>query len=260
MPVPVMTQQIDELRDRMRLLQQDRRANVDLLESNKVGNNDEVRNLRDENKELRIRLSQFARAGEGGGGEGGGESSDLAAARGEVLRMRQEYDSLKSLATKHENSLGKLKDEVKTCTLESRRPSQEDNPLTRQIRILENKLDKAMIKYNEAQSIKTTYTQIVKRLKTERVGFDNQLSALERTLQSKQRDYEELLFLSGDAGHAREVGAQELQKVKGAYEEERGRREGELRERHQLVQVRNEKGERRKILEVDDNIGEGFPA
>jgi hypothetical protein len=32
-------------------------------------------------------------------------------------------------------------------------------------RILENRLDKAMIKYNEAQSIKKTYEQIVKRLK-----------------------------------------------------------------------------------------------
>ena len=50
--------------------------------------------------------------------------------------------------------------------------------------------------------------QIVKRLKEERVGFDNQLQALERTLQAKQRDYEELLFLSGDANHAREVSQQ----------------------------------------------------
>lgn len=31
--------------------------------------------------------------------------------------------------------------------------------------MLENRLDKAMIKYNEAQSIRKTYEQIVKRLK-----------------------------------------------------------------------------------------------
>ena len=41
----------------------------------------------------------------------------------------------------------------------------------RQIRTLENRLDKAMIKYNEAQSIRKTYDQIVKRLKEERVNF-----------------------------------------------------------------------------------------
>lgn len=37
------------------------------------------------------------------------------------------------------------------------------------------------------------------------MGFDNQLGAVERTLQAKIKDYEELLLLSGDANHAREV-------------------------------------------------------
>jgi len=34
-------------------------------------------------------------------------------------------------------------------------------------------------------------------LQEERIGFDNQLGALERTLQAKQQDYQELLLLSG---------------------------------------------------------------
>lgn len=44
----------------------------------------------------------------------------------------------------------------------------------------------------------------------ERVGFDNQLGAVERTLQAKIKDYEELLLLSGDANHAREVPCESL--------------------------------------------------
>ena len=32
-----------------------------------------------------------------------------------------------------------------------------------------------MIKFNEAQSIRKTYEQILRRLKEERIGFDNQL-------------------------------------------------------------------------------------
>ncbi|GMI36937.1 hypothetical protein TrRE_jg5505 [Triparma retinervis] len=264
----VMEQQIEDLRERMRLLQQDRRANVDLLESNKSGNQEEVRYMREENKDLRVRLSQLQRAGD----ESQGENQELVHAQKEVLRMRAEYDSLKSLSNKHKNQLDKLKDEVKTCKLESRRPNQEDNPMTRQIRMLENRLDKAMIKYNEAQSIKTTYEQIVKRLKEERVGFDNQLQALERTLQAKQRDYEELLFLSGDANHAKEVSQQELQRVKSAYDEETLRRETELRERHQVVQLRKtmydramkRESKRQEIIEksiMEDGVdGEGETA
>ena len=66
-------------------------------------------------------------------------------------------------------------DIVRELELDSQRPHMEDNEYTRNIRSLENKLDKAMIKYNEAQSIRKTYEQIVRRLKEERVGFDNQV-------------------------------------------------------------------------------------
>lgn len=45
------------------------------------------------------------------------------------------------------------------------------------IRILENRLEKALIKFNEAQSIKRTYEQIVRRLREERITFDNQVSS-----------------------------------------------------------------------------------
>eukprot|EP00581_Thalassiosira_minuscula_P030604 CAMPEP_0183778638 /NCGR_PEP_ID=MMETSP0739-20130205/51922_1 /TAXON_ID=385413 /ORGANISM="Thalassiosira miniscula, Strain CCMP1093" /LENGTH=67 /DNA_ID=CAMNT_0026021069 /DNA_START=88 /DNA_END=287 /DNA_ORIENTATION=- len=51
--------QVDDLRDRMRLLQQDRRANIDLLEANKVANGNEVRSLKEDNKKLRARLSNL---------------------------------------------------------------------------------------------------------------------------------------------------------------------------------------------------------
>lgn len=82
----------------------------------------------------------------------------------------------------------------------------------RTIRILENRLDKVMIKYNEAQSIRKTYEQIVKRLKEERVGYDNQLAAIERSLKGKERDFEELLLLQHDATHAKELAQAELRK------------------------------------------------
>ena len=90
------------------------------------------------------------------------------------------------------------------------------------------------------QSIKRTYEQIVKRLREERIGFDHQLTALERTFAAKQRDYEELLLLSGDANHAREVAQSELSHVRNGYEEERRRRDLERRERHQMVQLRKQ--------------------
>jgi len=112
------------------------------------------------------------------------------------------------------------------------------------------RLDKAMIKYNEAQSIRKTYEHIVKRLKDERVSFDNQIGALDRTLQSKQREYEELLLLSGDASHTRDVSNQTLQKERNEFEVSRMKREAELRERQQLVKVRKQMIERQNRREA----------
>lgn len=167
----------------------------------------------------------------------------------EIDRMRRQYDELKLRSTRSRKGLERLRDTVRDLELDSKRPHMEDNEYTRTIRSLENKLDKAMIKYNEAQSIRKTYEQIVKRLQEERVGFDNQLAAIERTLQAKSRDHEELLLLAGDANHAREVSLSELDRVRAGYEEERKRRERELRERHQVVQLRRQMLERIKQRE-----------
>ena len=71
----------------------------------------------------------------------------------------------------------------------------------------------ALIKYNEAQSIRKTYEQIVKRLREERIGFDNQLGSLERTLKAKEHDLTELILMSHDANHAKEIAKAELVKV-----------------------------------------------
>ncbi|CAM9158881.1 unnamed protein product, partial [Discosporangium mesarthrocarpum] len=182
------------------------------------------------------------------------KAAELDHAQREAHHLRKVYNDLKSKSTKCRKDLQQLKDEVKDLELEARQPNREDSPLTRKIRMLENRLDKAMIKYNEAQSIRKTYEQIVKRLKEERVSFDNQLGALERSLQTKSKDHDELLLLSGDANHAREVAQQELDRVRSGYEEERRRRETELRERHQVLQMRKqmkERTERRAKMKED---------
>merc|ERR1719265_3097242 len=97
-----------------------------------------------------------------------------------------------------------------------------------------------MIKYNEAQSIRKTYEEIVRRLKEERVGFDNQLAAIEKTLKANEHDYEELLLLSHDAYHAKEMAQAELHRFEQGVMEERNQRDKEVQEKKALVQQRVE--------------------
>lgn len=239
-----LNKHVEDLKERMRLLQADRKANIEVLESNKSANKEDIKKLREENKELRKQLAQLQRTT-----STEEDHQEQKHIQREVEKLRKNHDELKLKSNRYRNNLEELRDSVKALEMDSQRPHMEDNEHTRTIRGLENKLDKAMIKYNEAQSIRKTYEQIVRRLKEERVGFDNQLAAIERTLGAKQRDYEELLLLSGDANHARETALSELDRVRAGYEEERIRREKDLRERHQVVQIRRQMLERMKQRE-----------
>ncbi|KAG7390678.1 hypothetical protein PHYPSEUDO_007140 [Phytophthora pseudosyringae] len=252
-----MEEQVEDLRDKMRLMQVDRKSNIDLLESSKQTNKDYIRQLKNENRDLRKALADLKRTTSSAGGAGGAsqilgtstalggggmadEADEIASAMQQLNKARKQHDDLRHRVQSQTTLLEELKDEVKDLELESKKPSLEDTPETRKIRMLENRLDKAMIKFNEAQSIRKTYEQIVKRLKDERIGFDNQLAAIERALAAKQHDYDELVLLSADAAHARETVLLELEKARSQHEDEKRHRDKELREKQQYVKIRLE--------------------
>jgi coiled-coil domain-containing protein 151 len=115
--------------------------------------------------------------------------------------MRKYHDDLKTKSTRLCSELDGLIDQVKDLELESHRPHIEDNQYISRIRTLENKLDKATIKITRLKASARRVTrlnakQIVKRLKETRIRFDNQLQAIERTLGTKQINYEELMLIN----------------------------------------------------------------
>jgi len=78
--------------------------------------------------------------------------------------------------------------------------------------MLENRLDKVMIKLNETLGIKKTYAVIHKKLKEERVNFDSTLEDIENSLKGKEHNLEQLLAMNSDAVQAREQAEIELRK------------------------------------------------
>lgn len=248
-----MEEQVEDLRDKMRLLQVDRKSNIHLLESNKQSNKEYICQLKNENRDLRKALADMKRTSSAGGAVNSqnlgvsvavsasgllNEAEEIVSATQQVNKARKQHDDLRHRVLSQTTLLEELKDEVKDLELESRKSTSEDTPETRKIRMLENRLDKAMIKFNEAQSIRKTYEQIVKRLKDERIGFDNQLAAIERALAAKHHDYDELVLLSTDAAHSRDAVLLELEKARSQHEDEKRHREKELREKQQYVKIR----------------------
>ena len=98
---------MEELRERMRLLQGDRRANVELLETQKKMNFDETNLLRDENKKLRTHVAELKRQERDVGAD-----AQIAVMKKELVTMRKAYDDAKGKTTSASAKLEILKDEV----------------------------------------------------------------------------------------------------------------------------------------------------
>lgn len=107
-----------------------------------------------------------------------------------------------------------------------------------------------MIKFNEAQSLRKTYEQVIKLLQEERIRFDNQLHAFEKTLKMKKQDAMELEVMSRDANHAKDVAKAELGKFEAQVNEERKMREKEIQELKDLI-----KQKRQSNIDADKKVG-----
>lgn len=227
-------EQLDDLQRRFQLLEGERKATYETAKLNIQQNKEIIKQMKDENKQLRGDIAVLRNQ------KPQSTEQNHESTMSEVQKMQREYDQLKHENEKKNLHLKELEGKLNELNMDAKLPKTEDSPSMRHIRVLENRLDKAMIKYNEAQSIRRTYEVIVKRLKEDRIGFDNHLAAIERTLKSKERDYEELLLLSHDAYHAKEMAQAELHRFEQGVMEERNQRDKEVQEKKVLVQSRVE--------------------
>ncbi|KAF0976890.1 hypothetical protein FDP41_004185 [Naegleria fowleri] len=231
---------IMEMQDKLNLLDGDRERKATLETKQKAlqKNNDTLEMVKKENKELKESLKKLQKEVGGSNGEKTFQQKEFDRLETILHLKRQEFDELQAIAQNLQKTIRKKEDILNDFNKEKAPILTDDSPLTRQIRILENRLDKAMIKFNEAQSIKKTYEQILERLKEERIGFDNQLQAIERTLRSKDKDYVELLNMSRDANYLRELAKNELGQAKTEFEESVKELRKELDEKKKYVEAR----------------------
>lgn len=232
-----LEEQLNDLQRRFQLLEGERKATN---ESEKVAinqNRDAVAQLKAENKVLRKKIADTRNM------KPVSMEKQLQDAVSEVQASQRKLDLLKAENSKRHAALEELDRKFQDILLSST-STDESSPHARQIRVLENRLDKAMIKYNEAQSISKTYDAIVKKLMKERIGFDKQLESVSQILKVKEHDHEEMVALSRDAFQAKEAAQAELHSFEKAVTEERSQREKEIQEKKVLVQHRVEANQR----------------
>ena len=94
--------------------------------------------------------------------------------------------------------------------------------IDKQIRILENRLDKALVKFNEALATNKNLRTEIDGLRRERVVFDNIYKRLEKELVEKKKDMANIIESSNLAYEARDNAQMEMAAI-----EQRSREEGD---------------------------------
>ena len=179
-------------------------AYQDNMTRDNIENQEEIKNLKKEYEKIKHEVIELRRRtlyNAGSRVKSASSQSDNENSELNMLRMKLDY--IRNEKNKSREEWKRLDFSLKELKAESKHLNDGNNPYMKKIKLLENKLDKAMIKYNEAMSIRRTYEQILTRLKEERAGYDNQIMSIQKSLKAKEHDCDEFKALLQDASQAR---------------------------------------------------------
>lgn len=129
--------------------------------------------------------------------------------------------------------------------------------VNKQVKILENRLDKALVRFNEALSENKRLRQEIDNLRRERVVFDNIYRKLERELHEKKRQMANTIEMSNQAYEARDQAQIEVAAIEQTNAKEQSDFEAQM---SQLEESIKEEKERRAALlegEEDESLTRG---
>lgn len=122
-----------------------------------------------------------------------GPSSNLL--KDKIHASTTKRNTLRHNVLQKQNRLQDLQKKLRDLDLEEKAQSQDKVGGTAEVqrlRTLENSLDKANIKAQEAQHIGRTYHEIIQKLQQDRLQFDATITKLETTLEHRRQELSEL--------------------------------------------------------------------
>merc|ERR1711959_213316 len=126
--------------------------------------------------------------------------------------------------------------------------------IQKQIRQLENRLEKALVKFNEALAHNKELREEIDGLRRERVVFDSIYKKLEKELDQKKKEMANIIEISNSAYESRDQAQQEMQALKKQLEEEQAAFEEEWKDLGRIIEAdRQRKANRTKQV---DEIGQ----
>uniref|UniRef100_A0A8D2LF11 Coiled-coil domain containing 151 n=1 Tax=Varanus komodoensis TaxID=61221 RepID=A0A8D2LF11_VARKO len=238
----------------------DRKAFYENSQWNIKKNKESILRLRQENKKLHQKLADLL-AGEekvikAAFHEHPAEQGSVKNKTGEVIshRLCEKINQLNNL--KHQVEMRKRR--LEELQLQYSTRAQEINDMhaleegnietAKTLRTLENRLEKARFKTEEAERITTMYQKLKEHMQEQSLHFQNKLDALESEILRLRHELSELEIVNADAQHARDTAREQLLSQEETIYKERKIRDKKLKDLKKLTEdkrAQNERAERR---------------
>ncbi|XP_063150499.1 outer dynein arm-docking complex subunit 3 isoform X3 [Candoia aspera] len=262
---PPVHEQISELQSKIQLLEGDRKAFYENSQWNIKKNKESILRLRQENKKLHQKLADLL-AGEekvikAAFHEHPTEQGAVKNKTGEGAiqiinhRLCEKINQLNNL--KHQVEMRKLRLEelqtqysTKAQEINDMQEMEEGNiEAAKTLRTLENRLEKARFKTEEAVRITNMYKKLKAHMQEESLHFQNKLDTLEAEILRLRHELQELESVNTDAQHARNVAREQLLTQEETIYRERKIRDKKLKDIKKMTEekrAQNERAERRQ--------------
>ncbi|XP_060108430.1 outer dynein arm-docking complex subunit 3 [Heteronotia binoei] len=262
---PLVHEQIAELQNKIQLLEGDRKAFYENSQWNIKKNRESILRLRQENKKLHQKLADLL-AGEervikAAFQEHATEQGSVKNKSGEGAiqiinhRLCEKINQLNSL--KHQVEVRKrrleelqLQYSTKTQEVQDLQELEEGNiEAAKTLRKLENRLEKARFKTEEAERITGMYQKLKTHMQEESLHFQNKLDTLESEISRLSLELRDLESVNSDAQHARDAARGQLLSQEESIYRERKLRDKKLKDLKKLTEekrAQNERVERRQ--------------
>ncbi|XP_016063299.1 PREDICTED: coiled-coil domain-containing protein 151 [Miniopterus natalensis] len=273
--------QVAELQKKIQLLESDQKAFYESTQWNIKKNQETINQLHEETRMLQLQLTDLLQGDEkvvqAVIREWKSEKPYLKNRTGqqalEYLDHRlsekvKQRNALRHQVGLQQKWLGELQLQHSLRELEMAEVQDGNTEVAKTLRNLENRLEKARMKADEAEHITNVYLQLKDYLQEESLHLENRLDSMEAEVVKTKHELEELHVVNQEALNARDIAKNQLQYLEETVFLERKKREHFITECKKLSEERklqNERMERKTqrehlLLQSEDTIQDGLQA
>lgn len=252
----------EETSRKLALLEGDRKAYLESSQAAVKLNAQKISELRKENKALITQLKSLKEPGLATQVSGPKAIQLLDTKASEHIKRHNALRHQAAAKMKRIEELDKL---IRQLELEEG-SSKSSGVDSQGLRDLENRLDKAVIKNQEAQFIGKTYKQIIERLQQDRLTFDGRVTALEQAIVGRRQEINRLEAMLSDASMARDLARADLSRAeqetvaaRSGREQEKKRLQGLAEERRRHYEAMEKRLRLASVGEEKEEAGQALP-